>query len=120
MIEIAAEKLGVKADDIEVKNSAFYRKGSSEKIATVYEVTSDVVLRKLAGMPITGRGEYLVPDYVVLPDKDTKYGNYSLGYAYSAQVVEVEVDPRTGKVNVLDVWVGEDIGRFKVFRKNWA
>jgi len=111
LIKHAAEKLGVNANDLEIKNSEFFKKGSSEKIATVEEVAYDTVFRKQGGMPITGRGEYLVPDYVVLPDKQTKYGNYSLGYAYSAQVVEVEVAPRTGKVNVLDVWVGEDIGR---------
>jgi CO/xanthine dehydrogenase Mo-binding subunit len=47
---------------------------------------------------------------VVLPDKN-KYGNYSLGYAFSTQMAEVSVDQETGEVDVLSVWVGEDIGK---------
>jgi CO/xanthine dehydrogenase Mo-binding subunit len=106
----AAEKLGVSADDLEIKDGVFYAKSLGEKIATVKEVAYETVLKKLGGVPITGRGEYTVPDYVVLPDK-TKYGNYSVGYAFSTQVVELKVDPETGKVTVLDIWVGQDIGR---------
>ena len=57
------------------------------------------------------KGTYTVPDYVIVPDKETKYGNYSIGYAFSTQIAEVQVDPETGKVDVLNVWVGEDVGR---------
>ena len=66
---------------------------------------------KMGGVPVTGRGTYVVPDSVVMPDKKTQYGNYSLAYPFSTQIAEVTVDPETGKVDVLDVWVGEDIGR---------
>ncbi|MBA7704384.1 4-hydroxybenzoyl-CoA reductase subunit alpha [subsurface metagenome] len=110
LLGYAAEKLGVNADDLEIKGGKFYTKGSLEGIATVPEVTNDTVFRKLGGVPITGRGEYVVPDYVVLDDKNL-YGNYSVGYAFSTQIAEVAVDPGTGKVNVLNVWVGEDIGK---------
>jgi len=82
----------------------------TEGIATVKEVAFDTVLRKLGGVPITGRGEYTAPDYVAVPDI-TWYGNCSVGYAFSTQVAEVWVDPETGKVDVLNVWAGEDIGR---------
>jgi len=60
---------------------------------------------------VDNKGTYTVPDYVIVPDKETKYGNYSIGYAFSTQIAEVQVDPETGKVNVLNVWVGEDVGR---------
>lgn len=106
----AATKLGISADDLVINDNKFYVKGSSKEIATVPEVAYDTVLKKLGGVPITGRGEYIVPDYVVMPDKN-KYGNYAVSYAFSAQVIEVSVDTETGKVNVLNVWVGEDIGK---------
>lgn len=110
LLRYAADKVGVDADNLEIKGSKFYARGSPEELATVSEVACDTVLRKLGGVPITGRGEYTVPDYVVLPDKN-KYGNYSVGYAFSAQVAEVSVDPETGKVDVLNIWVGQDIGK---------
>jgi len=110
LLMYVAEKVGINAGELEIKDSEFYVKGSSEKIGTVPEVAFDTVLRKLGGVPITGRGEYTVPDYVGLPDK-TRYGNTSVGYAFGTQVAEVSVDTETGKVNVLNIWVGEDIGK---------
>lgn len=110
MLRHAAEKLGVNADVLEIKNGKFYVKGSPKEVATVKEVSYDTVLRKMGGVPITGRGEYTVPDYVVSPDKN-EYGNMSVGYAFSTQVAEVLVDPETGKVDVLNVWVAEDMGK---------
>ncbi len=110
LLRHAAEKLGIGVDDLEIKKSKFYAKGLLKELATVPEIAYDTVLRKLGGAPITGRGEYTVPDYVVYPDKNI-YGNYSVGYAFSAQIAEVQVDPETGKVKVLNIWVGEDIGK---------
>jgi len=107
----AANKWGMDANNLEIKKGKFYVKGSQEEVASIEEVASDIVFKKLGGVPITGRGEYTVPDYVIIPDRSTKYGNYSLGYSFSAQVAEVEVDPETGKVEVLNVWVGEDVGK---------
>ena len=35
----------------------------------------------------------------------------SAAYSYSAAVVEVEVDPVTGWINIPTIWIGHDIGR---------
>ncbi len=43
-------------------------------------------------------------------DKNYK-GNVSGCYAFAAQAVEVEVDTLTGKVDVLNVHVGQDVGK---------
>ncbi len=105
----AAEQFRVNIEDIEIRGGKFYLKGSPEERAKVSEVTFRAVF-EMGGVPIIGKGTYTVPDYVVVPDKETKYGNCSVGYSFSTQIAEVEVDPETGKVNVLDVWVGEDVG----------
>jgi len=110
LVRHAADKLAVNADDLEIRNGEFYAKGSPEKIGNVQEVAYDTVLRKLRGVPITGRGEYTVPDYVVVPDAN-QYGNLSIGYPFSTQVAEVSVDRETGKVDVLNVWVVQDVGK---------
>ena len=110
LLRHASEKLGVKIGDLEIRNSKFYVKGSAEEMATVQNIASHTVYTKLSGMPIIGRGEYLVPDDVVAPDK-TGYGNYSLSYTYGNAVAEVSVDRDTGKVDVLNIWYTANIGR---------
>jgi CO/xanthine dehydrogenase Mo-binding subunit len=109
LLKHAAEQFGADVEDIEVKDGKFYLKGTSDERAKVNDVAFRAVF-EMGGVPIIGKGTYTVPDYVVVPDKDTKYGNYSIGYSFSTQIAEVEVDPETGKVVVLDFWVGEDVG----------
>ena len=106
----AAAKLGLNANVLEVSASVIRRHGEEQALATVSEIAYDVVFRELGGGPISVSGHYVVPDYVVLPDA-ARYGNPSVGYAFSTQVAEVSVDPDTGQVTVLDVWVAQDLGR---------
>lgn len=39
------------------------------------------------------------------------YGNISASYGFGAAVAEVEVDPGTGMVRLLDLWTAHDVGR---------
>ena len=45
------------------------------------------------------------------PDPYTGYGHFSPAHAFGAQAAEVEVDPLTGRVNVLRVIAAQDVGR---------
>ena len=42
---------------------------------------------------------------------DEYYGNISASYGFGACVAEVEVDPGTGMVRLLDLWTANDVGR---------
>jgi len=110
LLKHASIQLGTDAGNIDIRDGKFYVKGSSAEAATIKEVAFRAVF-EMGGVPIMGKGTYTVPDYVVVPDKETKYGNHSIGYSFSTQIAEVQVDPETGKVDVLNVWVGEDVGR---------
>lgn len=44
-------------------------------------------------------------------DPNSAYGNAAEAYAFGAQAVELEVDPDTGRVEVLKVVVAQDVGR---------
>ena len=110
LLKHASGQLGADTGDIDIRDGVFYIRGASEEAASVREVAFRAVF-EMGGVPIMGRGTYTTPDYVVVPDKETKYGNYSIGYAFSTQVAEVQVDPETGKVDVLNIWVAEDVGR---------
>ncbi len=110
LLEYAAAKLGLPIDDLDIKHGKFYDKDSSKEVATVREIAHDTVLNKLGGAYITGRGEYRVPDFVVVPDK-SGYGNFCICYTFSTTVAEVSVDSDTGQVNVLNIWHAVNIGR---------
>jgi CO/xanthine dehydrogenase Mo-binding subunit len=106
----AAEILETNPEDMELKDGKFYVKGSPEAIATLQEIARQVVLKR-GGFPIMGKGEYVVPDHVVVSDEKTQYGNYSLAYTFLTQVAEVSVDPETGKADVLNIWSAIDLGK---------
>ncbi len=59
--------------------------------------------------PIAGRGVFEPPSERVSVDDGS--GNLSLAYGFGAQVVEVEVDPQTGDVKIVDVAAAADPGR---------
>jgi carbon-monoxide dehydrogenase large subunit len=63
------------------------------------------------GKPIIGRGTFSVPEATPL-DRETGQGAYpSAFWLYGAQAAEVEVDPLTGKVEVLKLAAAHDLGR---------
>jgi CO/xanthine dehydrogenase Mo-binding subunit len=56
-----------------------------------------------------GKGFYNPPAEVV--DPETFKGNSALAYSFGAQIAEVEVDPETGAVKLLNMTVAHDVGR---------
>ena len=73
----------------------------------------EVVLAALEGSgTITVKGNY---DTIPESHGTKKYRGGAIGgsmaYAYSAQVVEVTVDPETAQVTVDKVWVAQDVGK---------
>ena len=58
---------------------------------------------------VIGRGHF-EPD-TVMRDPKNYYGDYSSGYTFTAQTVEVEVDTETGQVKILDIASAIDLGK---------
>ena len=86
-----------------------YRAASQDEGMTFEEV----VLAALEGSgTITVKGNY---DTIPESHGTKKYRGGAIGgsmaYAYSAQVVEVTVDPETAQVTVDKVWVAQDVGK---------
>ena len=109
-LKSAAEILEANAADLEIRDGKIFVVGSPQPISTVKEVAQEVIFRR-GGQPVIGQGNYTVPDFVVLSDAQTQYGNYSIAYTFLTQIAEVLVDPETGKVDVLDVWSAVDLGK---------
>jgi 4-hydroxybenzoyl-CoA reductase subunit alpha len=104
----AARKLDARPEDIECLGE-LYRAGRQDKGATFDEVVMEA-LKDSGTITVTG-------NYSTIPESHggKKYRGAAIGgtmgYSYSAQVVEVTVDEETGVVTVDKVWVAHDCGR---------
>jgi 4-hydroxybenzoyl-CoA reductase subunit alpha len=108
LIAAAARKLEARPQDIECLGE-LYRAGAQDRGATFNEVVAEA-LKDSGTVTVTG-------NYSTIPESHggKKYRGAAIGgtmgYSYSAQVVEVSVDEETGVVTVDKVWVAHDCGR---------
>ncbi len=107
LVEAAAEKLEAKPEDIEVLEETFRVQGSQDPGLSFKEVTRAALVESGT---ITAKGTFSTL-------KEAQGGKFrgagvgpSMGYSYTAQVVEVSVDPVTAKVRVVKAWVAHDCG----------
>ncbi len=106
LLEVAAEKLETDSADLELKDHRIRVKGSPQK-ALSFQETVSASLNSIKGMPIMGRGYYNPPtDY----DPKARRGNVSAAYSFAAQAAEVEINPETGEVKVLNLVAAQDCG----------
>jgi xanthine dehydrogenase molybdenum-binding subunit len=100
----AAHLMDCELDDFKYENGNIRAKQKEIKI--------DKVVRE---MHFTLPNELCVVDYFYEPGssfQDKQFlGDVSGNYAFASQAAEVEVDCYTGKVNVLNVYMSQDVGR---------
>jgi 4-hydroxybenzoyl-CoA reductase alpha subunit len=108
LAEVAADMLEANPEDIQCSNGKFFVKGSPDMSLPFKDVANQATLVR-HGAPVVGVGFYKPP--TVLPDPETKYGNISPAYPFACQIAEVEVDPDTGHVTVLNITAAHDVGR---------
>ena len=108
LVNAAARKLEARPEDIECLGEV-YRAGAQDKGASFDEVVMEA-LKDSGTITVTG-------NYSTIPESHggKKYRGAAIGgtmgYSYSAQVVEVTVDEDTGVVTVDKVWVAHDCGK---------
>lgn len=108
LAEVAADMLEANPEDIQCSNEKFFVKGSPDMSLPFKDVAKQATFVR-HGAPVVGIGFYKPP--TVLPDPETKYGNISPAYPFACQIAEVEVDPDTGHVTVLNFTAAHDVGR---------
>jgi 4-hydroxybenzoyl-CoA reductase subunit alpha len=108
LIAAAARKLDAEPGDVECLGEV-YRAGAQDKGLSFQEVVT-AALAEAGTITVTG-------NYSTIPESHggKKYRGAAIGgtmgYSYSAQVVEVSVDEETGVVSVDKVWVAHDCGK---------
>jgi 4-hydroxybenzoyl-CoA reductase subunit alpha len=108
LINAAARKLEAKPDEIECLGE-LYRAGAQDKGLTFNEVVTEA-LKDTGTITVTGNYSTIPESHGGKKYRGSAIGG-TMGYSYSAQVVEVSVDEETGVVTVDKVWVAHDCGK---------
>jgi 4-hydroxybenzoyl-CoA reductase subunit alpha len=108
LVTAAARKLEAKPEEIECLGE-LYRAGAQDKGLTFNEVVTEA-LKDSGTITVTGNYSTLPQSHGGKKYRGAAIGG-TMGYSYSAQVVEVSVDEDTGVVNVDKVWVAHDCGK---------
>jgi CO/xanthine dehydrogenase Mo-binding subunit len=109
---IAADLLEVSTDDLSFDGKKVYSRKDPNITATIREIADSC--KKCTGEgiagPIIGRGSF-VPSNMTNLDPETGQGNPGMFYCFGATAVEVEVDPDTGVVKILQLAASIDAGK---------
>jgi 4-hydroxybenzoyl-CoA reductase subunit alpha len=108
LIAAAARKLEAKPGEIECLGE-LYRAGAQDKGLTFNEVVTEA-LKDTGTITVTGNYSTIPQSHGGKKYRGAAIGG-TMGYSYSAQVVEVSVDEETGVVTVDKVWVAHDCGK---------
>lgn len=107
LFAVAAGMLSVRPEDLEIGDQKITVGGEPAKSLALAEVAHHA--KYIIADEIDGRGHF--EPATVMRDPRTYYGDYSSGYTFTAQTVEVEVDPETGHVKILDLASAIDLGK---------
>jgi CO/xanthine dehydrogenase Mo-binding subunit len=105
-VAAAAQVLEVDEDDLEYADGTIKSK-SSDKQLTLAEVGG--AAKFALGRELVGHGSYLSSASAL--DPETGLGNPTEQIIFAAMIVEVEVDTRTGKVEIVRSVLAHDVGK---------
>jgi len=106
LFEVAARTLQCDPDELTARDHRIVRRTQP---ADGMDFAQAIQLAEAQGGVVTGTGSY-TPPKLAGPYKGSGVGP-SPAYSFSAAVVEVDCDSRTGEVRVPEVWIAHDIGR---------
>jgi len=108
ILTTAAKKLKVDAQELDIANRRIFIKGKPEQSIGIKEV---LIAGLVAGTQVIGQGEWRPSDVTPVNWMNGKIDGQPTGaYSYGAAVAEVEVDPVTYHVKVLNVTAAHDCG----------
>ena len=109
LTEVAAGMLKVPAEQVEFKNRRVFDKNNPGKGFSLQDVVRKAYYD--IGKPVYGRGSWSAPR-IDFPDfEGTGLGTHPFDYSAIVQAVEVEVDPETGKVKVINSVAADELGQ---------
>jgi carbon-monoxide dehydrogenase large subunit len=114
ILEVAAEHLGEKPEDLDIKDGTIFSYQTEEELPlqgmVIYGLPNEG-FEGWKGGPIVGEGKFM-PTYVTNLDFETGQGTRAVvHYTVGAQAVELEVDTETGEIDVLAIASSYDVGK---------
>ncbi len=107
LLEFAARELGVRKDEVEIKDRKVFVKWNPEKSMSFGDLAR-IVSYSGTGAVILGRGFFT--NEAEPPDFDKGIGNNAVSYSFTAQSAEVEVDVETGQIRCTNTVIAHDGG----------
>lgn len=109
---IASEALGAAKDALEVDAGRVFVRGDEARGLAYRDVVMGYMFPNgnAIGGPVIGRGSYVAEGLTNL-DLETGQGLPALCWTYGAHGVEIEVDTRTGDIDVVRIVSAFDVGR---------
>ena len=109
LLASASKVLQVNPEDLDLRSRRIFVKETGKSISYAQAIARHI--RDHNGDPIVGRGYSRgLKDAEFGPSLKNAKGKWSESYAFDAQVAEVEVDTRTGQVQVVSVLTAHDCG----------
>jgi len=105
----AAEMLEANSEDLEAKDRKIFVKGSPSKAVSYAEVGAASFYKKKE--PLVAHGYYNGPEVSEDFDPISYRGYPSPALVFATHIAEVEVDPGTGRVDVIDFVAAHDVGK---------
>lgn len=107
ILEIVAQELKCDIGDLDIRDECVVKKADNAKIMD-FDKAIQLCYSFNYGRLIIGRGSYNPKTTPI--DFRTGEGNISGSYSFEAQVAEVEVNRKTGEVNVIKMYDVHDVG----------
>lgn len=109
LINAVSKKLNVDPSNLYIENGLILSK-NNESIKLGFKEAAQLFSYNSGGSTLLGQGQF-IPQNVSLVDPVTKVGNISCAYPFVANVAEVEVNLKSGKVKVLSLTASHDLGK---------
>jgi len=108
LVAIAAEKLGVEEEEIELKDRMAFSTKTPDKSMRISWVVREAFFR---GDPIVGTGTYFPHIDFEREWVSRPWGQMAGTFSFGTSVAEVRIDPQTGKITVPHFTAAHDCGR---------
>jgi CO/xanthine dehydrogenase Mo-binding subunit len=105
LLDIGAKMVGFNVQELDLVGNYLVNRKSSQRLASFNELASECFKQ---GKPMYGFGWFKSPH--TSWDEERGQGEAYFTFVYGANVVEVEVDTETGKIDVLNVVSVHDVG----------
>lgn len=112
ILELGSLELGVPVEEVELEDDTVYWKNDKSKQVPIRTLVDSYKKPTGEGIhgPIIGRGSY-IPSKMTNLDPETGQGKPGLFWTFGATAAEVEVDPETGEVAILQLATAMDAGQ---------